>query len=55
MLLAKRQEDNCIVRYMEGLKNKIREHLVNLCELNDLETQVIFFRVKLDRALPFFI
>ena len=39
--LAKRQEEACPVRYLKGLKNENPEHLVNLCESNSFETQVI--------------
>ena len=38
---AKRQEDGCIGRYLEGLKNQNGEHLINLCELKKVETQAI--------------
>ena len=39
--IAKRQE-NWTGMYSKGLKNQIGQHLVNLCESNKLETQVVF-------------
>ena len=39
--LAKRQEEACPVRYLKGLKNENTEHLVNQCESNSFEIQVI--------------
>ena len=40
--IAKRQEENCPGRYSKGLRNQNREHLANLCESKNLETQVKF-------------
>ena len=39
---SKRQEKNCPGRYSRRLRNQNGEHLVNLCESDILETQVIF-------------
>ena len=39
--IAKRQE-NWTGMYSKGLMNQIGQHLVNLCESNKLETQVVF-------------
>ena len=36
------QQGNWIGRYPKGLKIQNGEHSVNLCESNNLETQVIF-------------
>ena len=32
----------CIARYSKGLRNRYGEHLVNLCESNNLEKKVKF-------------
>ena len=37
---TKRQEENYIGRYSKGLSNQNGEHLVNLYESNNFETQV---------------
>ena len=39
---SKRQEKNCPGNYSRRLRNQNGEHLVNLCESDILETQVIF-------------
>ena len=39
---SKRREENCPGKYSRGLRNQNEEHLINLCESNILETQVIF-------------
>ena len=41
MLPAKRQEENCTLRYAKGLKNQNEKYLVNLYKSNNLEIQVI--------------
>ena len=38
----KRQEENCSGRYLKGLRNQKEQHLVNLLESKELETQIIF-------------
>ena len=48
---SNRQEENCSGSCSGGLKNQIWERLVNLCESNILETQVIFPIYGLDRTL----
>ena len=40
-LPAKRQEDIGTERCLKGLENQNGEHLVNLCESNSFETQII--------------
>ena len=37
---SKRRDKNCTWRYSKGLRNQNKEHLVNICESNILETQV---------------
>ena len=37
---AKIKEEKCTGRYPKGLQNQNGEHLVNLCESNNFETQV---------------
>ena len=39
---SKRREENRTGRYSRGLKNQNEERLVNLCESNILETQIVF-------------
>ena len=39
---GKRREENCTGRYSRGLRDLNEKHLVNLCESNILETQVMF-------------
>ena len=41
-VLPDKRQENCAGRYSKDLKNKNGEHLVSLCESNNLETQVIF-------------
>ena len=41
VLSAKKQEENCTGRYSKGLRNQNENDLVNLCESNNFETQVI--------------
>ena len=36
VLPAKRQEEKCTGRYSKGLKNHGGEHLINLCESNQI-------------------
>ena len=51
VLQAKRQDENCTGSYSEGVRDQNVEHLVNLCESNNLETQVIFSYSELARIL----
>ena len=39
---AKRRDKNCSGRHSRGLRSQNWEHLVNLCESNILQKQVIF-------------
>ena len=39
---SKRREKNCRGKYPRGWRNQNGENLVNLCESNNLETQVKF-------------
>ena len=39
---SKTRGENCAGSYLRGLKNQNGEHPESLCELNILETQVIF-------------
>ena len=40
VMQAKRQEENYTGKYSKGLRHQNGEHLVNLCESNNFETQV---------------
>ena len=41
VLPGKKQVENCRGRYFKRLSNENREHLVNLCKSNSLETRFI--------------
>ena len=54
VLPARRQEENYIKRYSKELINQNDKHLVNLCELNNFETQVILLNSYSELARTLF-
>ena len=53
VLLAKRQEGNYTRRCLKGLRDQNKEHIVNLCDPNNLETQRKSKFPRVDHSIHF--